>query len=508
MRDFLLKSKFFRTFGLFLLFFLPLLATVLFVSLLQAGVLPPGVPGEWQWQKPNTQMTMNEWFWGIFSLLTYLLITALLGLFATGNKIRQRLALVSLLPCAGLVQIGLQMGAPSTFGLAKWAMCTFYPAASGYFTVAITEVDNLPEFLENYPNWIKQQDSLHIGTHPPGLIVEAKWWLNFWEARPQFSKAFLNLLFGELRQAIYQIVPGRKFPDWYLAAIVSISTTHWFLCALTVWPLWMMLQRLGFSFHTSWSIAAIWPVVPSAVMFQPASDIAFPVLLCTAIFLSLDSDESVASFSRLILESLVCGLILSFGMFLSLVFLPIGLIVGLTLMFLSKRKWKQRLLRVTAVGVGFIFGTLLWGILSKSNPLMIWYYNQINHGRFYDEYPRSYLKWIIADLMEVAFGFGLPLTTLLLISLFFIWLVKHQKSSAFRLFLMTVSTLAFLMFSGKSLSEVSRLWLPFMPLLTIPVAILFESRNSAIPLLRSSTLLLLMIQILWMQTFIQVVYSF
>jgi hypothetical protein len=64
------------------------------------------------------------------------------------------------------------------------------------------------------------------------------------------------------------------------------------------------------------------------------------------------------------------------------------------------------------------------------------------------------------------------------------------------------------MFSGKNLSEVSRLWLPFMPLLMIPIAILFESRNSAIPLLRSSTLLLLMIQILWMQTFIQVVYSF
>lgn len=405
------------------------------------------------------------------------------------------------------MQVGLQLAAPSTFGMAKWAMCTFYPASSGYYSVAANQVNHLPEFLENYPDWIKKQDALHIGTHPPGLILEAKLWIDFWESRPRASQILLNNLIGELRGAVRMLVPGKRFPEHQLAAIVSISITHWLFCTLAIFPIWKMMRRLDFSPSTAWQIAAIWPVVPSAVMFQPASDIVFPVFTVTAFVLSLESVKSNFNYKWLAFESLVCGLILSFGMFLSLVFLAVGLIVAFLLLFTSELTRNQKLGRLIFVGIGFISGTTLWGVITNANPLKIWYYNKINHGRFYVEYPRNYFKWVLADIVELSFGFGLPLTCLLLLGTVLFMLREKISDNQFQPFLFTSLVLTGLVISGKNLSEVSRLWLPFMPVLLVPVAFILE-RFSKYRMLGLWVIALLMVQIIVLQRIIQVVYSF
>lgn len=485
----------------------PAILTIAGVRSLQTGLIPPGVPGEWEWQKPNTVMTLNEWLMGAVTVVIYLLFIGLGGWLVRRGRTPATIAIILLFPAAACVQVGLQMAAPSTFGLAKWAMCTFYPASSGYYTVAANEVEDLPKFLENYPEWIQKQDALHIGTHPPGLIVEAKSWLLFWQQRPDGARLLLRNLVNELRPALVMLVPGKKFPDFHLAAIASISITHWLLCALAGWPVFLMIRRLGFSQISAWLVAAIWPVVPSAVMFQPASDIAFPLISISAFYLSLSPANSSRTFKQLIVESLICGLLLAIGMFMSLVFLAVGLIIALLLLMQPDLPWNKRVYRILAVGAGFAIGTLLWAVLTKSNPFVIWYYNQINHGRFYIEYPRTYTKWILADLIELSFGLGIPITYLIGVSI--IQIVRNRELGKYKhlIFILTSAVMAVLMLSGKSLSEVSRLWMPFFPVMLVPVGALIEKMEWKISF--SGWLILeLMIMIIWMQSFIQVVYSF
>ena len=55
---------------------------------------------------------------------------------------------------------------------ARWAAANYLPGSAGYFKVARQQAVRDPwKFLADYPQWIRDQDSLHIGTHPPGLIA-------------------------------------------------------------------------------------------------------------------------------------------------------------------------------------------------------------------------------------------------------------------------------------------------------------------------------------------------
>ena len=64
------------------------------------------------------------------------------------------------------------MGAADEYDLTKWAYVNYLSSSTGYFKIARDQAAQHPwEFLARYPDWIRSQDSLHIGTHPPGLIV-------------------------------------------------------------------------------------------------------------------------------------------------------------------------------------------------------------------------------------------------------------------------------------------------------------------------------------------------
>ncbi len=70
------------------------------------------------------------------------------------------------------VQVAIPIGAPDEYDLTKWAMVNCLSGSTGYFKIARDQAVQHPwEFLARYPDWIRSQDSLHIGTHPPGLIV-------------------------------------------------------------------------------------------------------------------------------------------------------------------------------------------------------------------------------------------------------------------------------------------------------------------------------------------------
>ncbi|MFM7127948.1 MAG: hypothetical protein ACKO0V_01160, partial [bacterium] len=442
---------------------------------LASKTIPAGVPGEWVWQKPRTTASVNEWLWAAFAVVSFIAVQRALARLVLSRKTRS-LAVVLLFPAAALVQAGLQKAAPDSYGLAKWPLCTYFEGSSGYFAVAVEQVNSLNSFLNNYPTWIKSQDCLHIGTHPPGLIFEARLWLDFWENRPDEAKKFLAMIPIELRDAARSAAPGKNLPIYQQAALISISMTHWLMCAMAVWPIYYLVRRLEFEPEIAFSVASFWPVLSSAIMFQPASDVAFAMLGTTAIALSINSNQIPC---RYYLQSGLSGLVMALGMFLSLVFLPVGLIVAILLLTDFKLDLKKRMFRILATGVGFLTGIAIWAFFSKTNPIAIWLANMQNHGRFYVEYPRSYIKWIIADAGEVAFGIGLPV--FFLITLIIYLVLKNRKEIKPREMMpmgITLVIMFFLAISGKSLSEVSRLWLPFFPILLSGIAVVLKKYNS------------------------------
>lgn len=467
---------------------------------LKFGWIPRGVHGEWTWTSPIQGLSVTEWSYAALTLagyLTYLLICL---------KLLQQKKLVvpvvaSLLPAAGLVQVGLQLSAPYGYGMAKWTICSYVPACSGYFTVARAEAGDLGGFLARYPGWIKSQDVLHIGTHPPGLIVEAAGWINFWQQRPTMARTVVAGLPGELREAARNVVGKEGISATDLASVVSISATHWAFCTLTVWALFLLVRRLGYDPFTAFAVAAFWPVLPSVVMFQPASDIAFAPLATLAVALACPAGgEKRAAIG---VRTLICGLLLAAGMFFSLVFLAVGLIVALLIVMDCNSGWRFKITSILSVGLGFVLGTVFWAVMSHTDPILIWDANQVNHARFYVEFPRSYGKWLLADLAETGFGMGVPVFMAVVCMIIGQGTKKSWKTQA-QPALITFGVLAFLAISGRSLSEVARLWVPFYPpLLTALAGPIAKYQSTP---LTAWWVAWVMVQVIWLQTLLQLVY--
>ena len=151
-----------------------------------------------------------------------------------------------------------------------------------------------------------------------------------------------------------------------------------------------------------------------------------------------------------------------------------------------------------ATGLGFLGLTLVvWGV-TRANPFVIWWWNQKNHTRFYAEFPRSYRGWVVANPIELFVALGIPAS---------VWasLGVGSGREVPRVSLATALVLSFLTLSGKNLSEVARLWLPFMPALLVAAGATM-GRMGAGPRSLSLTVALLGMQTLWLEAMIQVVY--
>ena len=184
----------------------------------------------------------------------------------------------------------------------------------------------------------------------------------------------------------------------------------------------------------------------------------------------------------------------------SLVFLPVGLVVGLLLLIRGDfARSRRRIVAILSVAGGFLAMTcLIWGI-SGTNPFGIWLLNQRNHARFYVEYPRTYRLWVVANLVEFAVALGLPGV---------VWTgSSFWKGGPGRVAGVVLAVLLLLNFSGKNLSEVGRLWLPFLPMLLVGVGKGFERWDGDGRDL-FATVGLVGLQTLALEATIQVVYPF
>jgi hypothetical protein len=482
------------------------LLVVALLAAIRRKLMPLGIKGEWEWLRVTIAPPLDGLLEAGLAVAAYSAFVAL-GLRALGRGAPSRLReggwLAGLAAAAVTVQVLIPVGAPDEYDLTKWAYVNYFSPSTGYYKVAKQEAAADPwRFLAEYPAWIRSQDSLHIGTHPPGLIAVQCLLLRTMEANPAVVDTLLRSMpcstaqgFRQLERMERKTIPRADRASLYLTALLTLLS-----CAGTVVPLYL-LSRSSTAPPMAWAVAALWPLAPAINLFQPGADTAYPMLSTSALALAAWGTRYSSAgppFRAGPVLAAVSGMAMAFGMAFTLAFLPVGLIVAIVIVSASAVSPARRAGLILATGAGFLALTAAgWGMIG-ANPVVVWSWNLHHHARFYVEYPRTYLAWLAANPVELAIALGLPSAA---------WCAVGFASprSVPRAAWATLGVLFVSNLVGRNMGEVARLWMLFLPpLLTASGPGLIRSGGG--PVILALTAGLLGLQTLGLQTLIQVVY--
>ena len=456
--------------------------------------LPRGVAGEWEWKRVDSPPGLLDIVPAVLVVVAYAALAAGLSRWLRARESKRRkVAAVCVLFVAGLAtQTLAPIGAPYAYGPAKSPLVVYYPSISGYYTFG-KKIDDPWRFLAEYPEWIKKQDSMHIGTHPPGLFLSERLLLGFFQAHDGAARLVIRLTPDPPRQGLNMIRRFDPLPLADGALLIATAAAAIFCSVAAIFPLYLLV-RATHGPAAAWSAAAIWPLVPASILFQPVSDIAFPLLSTTALACAAWSSRRDRGGRTL---AALAGVVLAVGMQFTLAFLPVGVIVAGMYVLEPGRAWRRRALLIAAVGAGFLVVTLAVWAVTAANPFAIWWANQANHARFYHEYPKTYWRWVLENPFELAASVGIPAA---------VWMIFGLRGGP-RVAWLTLAMLAFLTIGGRSLSEVARLWILFYPALLAAAGAGME-RLRAGPWSLAITIALQGLQVVALQALIQVSMNF
>lgn len=434
------------------------------------GTFPLGVPGEWDWARRAAEhLAVSVTLLAIWGLV-------LAGFIAVGaSRLKSCTRVETGLWLAGLVVAGfawlwaLQDAAPFPTGLRKAAWVLYYPGSSGYFTEARYRVHDLERYLAGYEREMSQGDVLHIGTHPPGLVVGYRGLLWLCDRSPAFAAFLRSTQPAELQESFAEIadrshLPGMPLLDrdrsvlWLAALVVQL------IAVLAVVPLYLLLRRTE-SRATSWLTASLWILVPAVAVFLPKSDTLFPFLGMCFLFLWLEGWTR-----RSWWMCLLSGVVLWLGLFLSLALLPV---LFLALLLTIWEGWICRDEPRQPFPLGRLCFAVLWCFAGFAVPvaclwgttgmnlISVWSWNYRNHAAFYGQFPRTYWKWLLVNPIELAIAAGIPLACLAISSARSA--VETPTSRRAGILWACLTAWGCLWLSGKNMGEAARLWIVLMP---------------------------------------------
>jgi hypothetical protein len=472
------------------------------------GRMPLGIRGEWQWMRlPDGMKPQWEWFaLAAAGVAAYAMVAGLglRALNASASRWAEARWLTVLFAASITIQVVVPLGAPPGYDLTKWAYVNYFPGSTGYFKVARDQAAQDPwQFLARYPVWIQGQDSLHIGTHPPGLIVSQCILRGAMERNPALVDLLTGTMPPSVRVAFRVLQPtdGRPISRPERAALYATALLTLLACAGTVVPLYL-LARSAMPASSAWAAAALWPLAPAANLFQPVADTTYPLLSTMAWAFAAWAAVRHRGASRPTAASLVLaglsGIVMAFGMVFTLAFLPVGLIVAILVMTDRALRLPSRAALIVATGAGFLAFMLAGWLVSGANPFIVWRWNLHHHARFYDDYPRTYSLWLWANVIELAIAIGLPTVVWACVGLL-------SPRTVPRAVWATLFVLILVNLTGRNMGEVARLWMLYTPPFLIAAAQGLERLGGG-PVALAGTTAMVGVQTLTLQAMIQVVY--
>lgn len=450
----------------------PLIGTLVASFFILRTNIPLGIPGEWVWKR--SPLALDYW-WNLPLLLVLVGIFAFwirIGLqfirTAKGPQLIGSLLVSSALAFSWLWTV--QEAAPGGLRLSKGVFVLYYPGPSGYFTEARYHVDDLRSYLARYTDKLREGDVLHIGTHPPGLIVVYRMLMACRTTAPglfHLLDSFQPLTFREAGQVL--IDNSKNSPTPVTSSDLSILWTATllvqFISALTIIPLFFLIAEFC-SRRSAWLLIHFWPFVPALSLFLPKSDAFFPCLSAAILALWLIGWRRGSFFL-----CLGAGFVAWLGLFLSLAFLPI-LFLAAVMTFWSISPFVPQpdrtpltVVRLTKSASGVILGfwtpVLLLALWAGMNLVTVWLLNYQNHAGFYRQYTRTYAQWLWCNPLELAVAGGLPVFWLAIRSGFA--QLANPRNLRFGILLSVGLTWSILWLSGKNMGEAARLWLFLIP---------------------------------------------
>lgn len=474
-------------------------ATALAVWSAWGASFPLGVPGQWEWPR----LPAESPFW--LRLVVPLLAAAgylgfVLAAAARAERARpvERCAWLWGLVLAGFGWLScIQEAAPTGYQLSKAGWVLYFPKSSGYFTEARRHAPDMAGWLAGYEALLSRGDVLHLGTHPPGLILFMWSALELCERSPGLVAALAALETDSARDTFNTLAHLSRQPDFAGGQVQPLSRADraalWLAllaaqasAALTVLPLYGLARR-GAGPRAALIAASFWPCVPAVAIFLPKADAAFPFLACGCLFVWLRAlDRGSIGLGILAGCALFCGL------FLSLAFLVVA-IMGAAFWALRLSAARAHAGRSAAAGGGhaparrllapgaavlatMVALTVAASAIMQFNLPRAWQLNLVNHAGFYLQYERTWWKWLLVNPLETWAFAGAPLGCAGIWSAaahLRRWPQLPQPAWA------CGGTWLALYLSGKTMGEAARLWLFLMPLLCWLAAPLFAGGPNA-----------------------------
>lgn len=457
------------------LFCLTLLAgTGATLWLLWGSAVPLGIPGEWTWNRiPAAAETMWGWVLagGAAALYAGYVLLAARGLENETRRYRVAARLLGLIG-AGFVWLGVvQESPPDAYRLSKVPLVLYYPASSGYFFHARYEMADTGSFLAGYEEWMAEGDVLHIGTHPPGLFLAHRGLLELCRSSPWLTGLLLATQPGSVedafdtieqlnRRSATPLQPGDRAALWLAFVVTQLAAVA------TIVPLYLLVRRFD-SRRVSWFVAALWSTIPALAVFLPKSDALYPLIGMTLLWAWLEGWNR-----RSLLLCGLAGFLFWLGMFLSLALIPVAVLAaGLT----AWEGWvclpEERIERAGGklafalffAAIGFLLPVVLLWWVADLNLFVVWSWNYRNHAAFYDQFTRTWWKWLLVNPLELLLAVGVPICAAVLSGS-----VRLLRSSdRFRRragpLWCCLAVWVLLWLSGKNSGEAARLWLFLMP---------------------------------------------
>jgi hypothetical protein len=453
--------------------------------------IPLGIPGEWAWTR--IPIAAGEWIVLLLGCLSTAVVGGLyIGLAALG-AVRleaatrgETAAWLGALCAAGFAWLWAVQESPAAteYEMAKSGWVLYYPAHEGYFDQARYLMRDVPSYLAGYQERMAHGDVLHLGTHPPGLMLFHRACIKLCSASPTLCDLLLRTQPASFRAALdvterteragpRAITPADRAALW-LAALITQA-----VAAAAILPIYLLARRTN-SRTTSWWTAALWPLLPALAIFLPKSDALFPFFGAIFLWLWLEG------FRRGSLG--ICALAgASFwlAMFLSLAILPIALAAGLLTLWeavlcipqertaLRCRDWVARL---GAAAIGWCLPVVLLWLIGRINLLSVWQWNYRNHAAFYAHYARTYWKWLLVNPIEFGFAVGAPTIAAAAIGFRSVLAAGWRRRAMGPYWCLTATWLV-LWLSGKNMGEAARLWLVVMPWPVLLAAGFFAPRT-------------------------------
>lgn len=473
--------------------FLPatVIGSVLTILILWFTSIPLGIPGEWTWDRTLVEPDL---FWNLFggtvagAIFILFVRQAWTRFEDFTGRTSERWEILAWLSGLAVFSFAwlwvVQEISPVQSRLGKAPFVLYYASSSGYFTRARFDQPDPSRLLKGYEDLMREGDVLHTGTHPPGLFLVFHGLISICESSPGLS-AFLDetqpYSFREALDIIATNALRRQVPRplqpldrrvlWLATLCVMASAS------LAVFPLYGLI-RLSVPAQVAWVGAALWPAVPAVAIFIPKSDVAFSLIGLCILWFWISAWENGS-----ILRAALAGLATWAGLLCSLAFLPVVLLAAaLTFVSIVPSRttsigihagarmpglgWRRGIC-LLAASVAFILPIALLWHFEGINLLTVWRLNYRNHAGFYQQFPRTYWKWLLINPMELAYAAGWPVACLAAWGCFRILRSGAGGSPAERKQWATcfcvVSVWGLLWLTGKNSGEAARLWIVFLP---------------------------------------------